>query len=164
MIEADLVTGLRAQEGFSSHDAVAVVEGVLAVLKKALQKGEPVQIATFGTLKVGAKAERVGRNPATGHWLMLPPRRGAHARPGATRSSRASSPPLRAPPGEAVGAGVTRVTEDDTIARILIIDDDADFRALLRRATTSPHVSLPCREDGIAFYMALWLFPYEMRR
>jgi integration host factor subunit alpha len=74
MIKADLVTVLRTQEGFSSHDAVAVMEGVLAVLKEALQKGESVQLANFGTFKVRAKAERVGRNPATGGWLMIAPR------------------------------------------------------------------------------------------
>jgi integration host factor subunit alpha len=81
MIKADLVTVLRTHEGFSSLDAVAVMEGVLAVLKEALQKGEPVQIANFGTFKVRAKAERVGRNPATGHWLMLAPRHVVTFRP-----------------------------------------------------------------------------------
>jgi integration host factor subunit alpha len=81
MIKADLVTVLRAQEGFSHHDAVAVMEGVLAVLKEALQKGEPVRLANFGTFNVRAKAERVGRHPATGDWLMLAPRKVVTFRP-----------------------------------------------------------------------------------
>ncbi len=74
MMKADLVTVLRTQEGVSSRDAVAVIEGILAVLKETLQKGEPVQIANFGTFTIRAKAERVGRNPATGGWLMIAPR------------------------------------------------------------------------------------------
>jgi nucleoid DNA-binding protein len=81
MIKTDLVTVLRAQEGFSSHDAGAVMEGVLAVLKEALQKGETVQIANFGTFKVRAKPERVGWNPATGHGLMIAPRNVVTFRP-----------------------------------------------------------------------------------
>jgi integration host factor subunit alpha len=81
MIKADLVTVLRTQEGVSSREAVAAVEGVLAVLKEALQTGEPVRLAHFGTFNVRATAERVGRNPATGHWLMLAPRKVVTFRP-----------------------------------------------------------------------------------
>jgi integration host factor subunit alpha len=74
MMKADFVTGLRKQEGVSSREAVAAVEGTLAVLKEALQKGEPVQLANCGTFTVRAKAERVGRHSATGGWLMIAPR------------------------------------------------------------------------------------------
>jgi integration host factor subunit alpha len=81
MIKADLVTVLRVQEGSSYLDAVAVMERVLAVLKEALQKGETVQIANFWTFKGRAKAERVGRNPATGRWLMIAPRKIVTLRP-----------------------------------------------------------------------------------
>jgi nucleoid DNA-binding protein len=73
-MKGDLVTVLRTPEGISSRDAVAVMEGILAVLKETLQKGEPVQIVHFGTFTVRAKAERVGRHPGTGGWLMIAPR------------------------------------------------------------------------------------------
>jgi nucleoid DNA-binding protein len=44
------------QDGFSSRNAAAVVETVLVIVKEAIQKREPMQIANLGTFKVRDKA------------------------------------------------------------------------------------------------------------
>ena len=52
-----------------------MVESVLEVIKKNLEKGEDVRISGFGKFYVKEKGERRGRNPATGEDLMLGARR-----------------------------------------------------------------------------------------
>jgi DNA-binding protein HU-beta len=44
-------------------DAVAVATGN--------SKGEPVQLVGFGTFATGARAARIGRNPATGAEMQI---------------------------------------------------------------------------------------------
>ena len=44
-------------------------------LKGSLEKGEDVLVSGFGKFCVKAKAERKGRNPATGEVAVLPARR-----------------------------------------------------------------------------------------
>ncbi len=44
----------------------------MEVLKQAMEDGENVMISDFGKFKVADKAERKGRNPATGEDMMIP--------------------------------------------------------------------------------------------
>jgi integration host factor subunit alpha len=52
-----------------------VVEQLLKIIKRTLAAGDDVLISGFGKFCVCDKAERRGRNPATGDDLMLPARR-----------------------------------------------------------------------------------------
>ena len=52
-----------------------MVETLLEIIKKTLESGEDVLVSGFGKFCVKEKAERRGRNPATGGDLMLAPRR-----------------------------------------------------------------------------------------
>jgi integration host factor subunit alpha len=52
-----------------------VVEQLLEIIKRTLASGEDVLISGFGKFCVKEKAERRGRNPATGDSMMLSARR-----------------------------------------------------------------------------------------
>ena len=55
--------------------AVNIVEDILEIMKRTMEKGEDILISGFGKFQVKEKKERRGRNPATGDDLMLEPRR-----------------------------------------------------------------------------------------
>jgi integration host factor subunit alpha len=52
-----------------------LVESLLEIIKKSLEKGEDGLISGFGKFCVKEKKDRRGRNPQTGEDLMLGPRR-----------------------------------------------------------------------------------------
>lgn len=56
----------------AAHDAL---ETLLEVIKSTLESGEDVMISSFGKFSVNEKADRKGRNPATGKDMILPKRR-----------------------------------------------------------------------------------------
>lgn len=53
----------------------AAIETFLGIIKDSLESGEDVMISGFGKFSVQNKAERRGRNPATGEDMRLKPRR-----------------------------------------------------------------------------------------
>lgn len=52
-----------------------VLEVLLEVIKSTLESGENIMISGFGKFSVNEKADRKGRNPATGEAMVLPKRR-----------------------------------------------------------------------------------------
>jgi integration host factor subunit alpha len=64
-----------AGTGTTKKEASRVVETMLETIKTTLENGEDVLISGFGKFSVNEKKERRGRNPQTGHDLMLDPRR-----------------------------------------------------------------------------------------
>jgi integration host factor subunit alpha len=52
-----------------------LIENLLEIIKKTLEKDEDVLISGFGKFCVKQKRERKGRNPATGDDMMLAPRK-----------------------------------------------------------------------------------------
>ena len=61
--------------GTPKTEAIRIVETMLETIKATLESGEDVMISGFGKFSVNEKKERRGRNPATGHDLMLDARR-----------------------------------------------------------------------------------------
>ena len=70
-----IVEQLQAQLGFPKNQSVEISESLLEIVKSTLVSGDDVLVSGFGKFCVKAKAERKGRNPATGEDLMLKPRR-----------------------------------------------------------------------------------------
>ena len=70
-----IVEEISTRNGLSKNKSIETVETLLEIMKKTLASGEDVLITGFGKLCVKHKAERRGRNPATGEDLMLAPRR-----------------------------------------------------------------------------------------
>ncbi len=70
----DIVARIH-EVGFSTKQAVDLVETLIEIIKANLEKGDDVLISGFGKFCVKGKNERRGRNPATGQDLMLRERR-----------------------------------------------------------------------------------------
>jgi len=75
LTKADIVKSIKEQIGFTKNQSVETVENLLEIVKKTLESGEDILISGFGSFCVKEKAERRGRNPATGGDMMLAPRK-----------------------------------------------------------------------------------------
>jgi integration host factor subunit alpha len=75
LTKADIITEVMNENGYSRPQATETVETLLDLIKKTLGSGEDVLISGFGKFCVKQKAERKGRNPATGGDMMLKARK-----------------------------------------------------------------------------------------
>ena len=71
MNKTELIAAAAAQAGVSKKDAEAVVTAAFDAIVASLKEGEKVQIVGFGSFEVKARAERLGRNPATGEEIKI---------------------------------------------------------------------------------------------
>jgi DNA-binding protein HU-beta len=72
--KSDLALLLIDHYGLAKKDANAAIELIFEEIARSLSKGEPVQVAGFGTFKkkvVPARKARMGRNPFTGEQVMF---------------------------------------------------------------------------------------------
>ena len=75
LTKANIVESIKEQFGFTKNQSVETVETLLEIIKKTLESDEDILVSGFGRFCVKEKAERKGRNPATGDDLMLAPRK-----------------------------------------------------------------------------------------
>ena len=75
LTKAHIVDAVAESNGYTRKKSIETVETVLVVIKRSLESGEDVLISGFGKFCVKEKAERRGRNPATGEDMILKPRR-----------------------------------------------------------------------------------------
>ncbi len=75
LTKAQIIEEIRTKNGFTRKQSTETVETLLEIMKKALESDEDVMISGFGKFSVKYKAERKGRNPATGEDMMLAPRK-----------------------------------------------------------------------------------------
>jgi len=61
--------------GFMKGEAAEVLEKLLDIMKKTLIDAEDVMISGFGKWHIRSKRPRRGRNPKTGHEIVLDARR-----------------------------------------------------------------------------------------
>ena len=66
LTKADIVEAVQTEIGFTRHQASELVDSLLELIKSRLESGEDVLVSGFGKFCVQEKAERRGRNPATG--------------------------------------------------------------------------------------------------
>jgi nucleoid DNA-binding protein len=74
MTKADIAKHVQEVAGFSEHEAEALLEQILELVKSTLKVGEEVTVTGFGKFRVRTKNARVGRNPRTGEEIMIPAR------------------------------------------------------------------------------------------
>jgi len=72
---ADLTEAVYEEVGLSRNESADLVEMVLGEIADALEAGETVKIASFGTFMVRQKGLRRGRNPKTGEEVPILPRK-----------------------------------------------------------------------------------------
>ena len=75
LTKAKIVDVIHNELGFPKNRSAEVLEILLEMIKRNLDKGEDVLISGFGKFCVKAKKQRRGRNPATGNDMMLTQRR-----------------------------------------------------------------------------------------
>jgi len=75
LTKAQVAESIQNRIGFPRKKSIELLETLLEIIKKSLETGDDILISGFGKFCVKKKAERKGRNPATGDDLMLPPRK-----------------------------------------------------------------------------------------
>jgi integration host factor subunit alpha len=75
LTKSDLIDSVSSESGFARKQSTDIVETIISTMKDTLATGEDVLISGFGKLCVKQKAERKGRNPATGEDQMLTARK-----------------------------------------------------------------------------------------
>jgi integration host factor subunit alpha len=73
--KAKIIDAVAESNGYTRKKSIETVETVLELIKRSLESGEDVLISGFGKFSVKQKAERKGRNPATGEDMILESRR-----------------------------------------------------------------------------------------
>lgn len=72
MNKGELVASIAAAGNMTKIRAEEVLNRVLANMAGAMEKGERVSIAGFGSFRVVERAEQKGRNPQTGQDITIP--------------------------------------------------------------------------------------------
>ena len=75
LTKAHIVAAVAESNGYTRKKSIETVETVLELIKRSLESGEDVLISGFGKFCMKEKAERKGRNPATGEDMILKPRK-----------------------------------------------------------------------------------------
>jgi integration host factor subunit alpha len=71
----DIVNQIQDQLGFPKNQSKEITESLLELIKSVMESGEDVLVSGFGKFCMKEKAERKGRNPATGEDAVLPARK-----------------------------------------------------------------------------------------
>src|ERR1700744_2612746 len=72
MNKQELIDAVAGQTGASKAQTGETLDTLLEVIKKAVSKGDAVQLIGFGSFGSGKRAARTGRNPKTGETIKIP--------------------------------------------------------------------------------------------
>ena len=81
MTKSELITALSAA-GFKKAEAAKAIDAIFTTIADKLAAGENVTVSGFGTFSVKDRAEREGRNPATGEIISIPSKKTVSFRAG----------------------------------------------------------------------------------
>ena len=87
MIKLDIINEVVNKTGITKTKAEMAVETVFESMKRALAKGDRIELRGFGVFNVRPRKTGIGRNPRTGAEVSIPP-----ARPCASSPARSCSP------------------------------------------------------------------------
>ncbi|HFA49230.1 MAG TPA: HU family DNA-binding protein [Bacteroidetes bacterium] len=82
MNKGDLINKVAESAGLTQAQAKSAVNAVLESVADSLQDGEKVTLIGFGTFSVNHRAERQGRNPATGKTITIAAKNNVKFKPG----------------------------------------------------------------------------------
>ena len=71
MNKAELIAAIAEESELSKAKAELAFNSVMDTIKKAVTKGDNVQLIGFGTFSSGKRAARMGRNPKTGEAIKI---------------------------------------------------------------------------------------------
>ena len=82
MNKSDLIDHIAADADISKAAATRALESTIEAITASLKKGDAVSLVGFGTFEVSKRAERNGRNPATGAAIKIKSAKVPKFRPG----------------------------------------------------------------------------------
>ena len=82
MIKLDIINEVVTKTGITKTKAELAVETVFESMKKALAKGERIELRGFGVFNVRPRKTGIGRNPRTGAEVNIPPGKAVRFKPG----------------------------------------------------------------------------------
>ena len=72
MTKAELVNTIVLETGINKKDVLAIVESLMAEVKNALEREEPVYLRGFGSFIIMHRAEKTARNITKNTTLIVP--------------------------------------------------------------------------------------------
>ena len=72
MTKAELVNTIVLETGINKKDVLAIVESLMAEVKNALEREEPVYLRGFGSFIIKHRAEKKARNITKNTTLIVP--------------------------------------------------------------------------------------------
>jgi len=72
MNKQELIDAVAGVTGASKAQTGETIDALLETVKKAVSKGDSVQLIGFGSFGSGKRAARTGRNPKTGEAINIP--------------------------------------------------------------------------------------------
>ena len=82
MIKLDIVNRVVERTGVSRTKAELAVETIFEAMKRALEKGDRIELRGFGVFNVRPRKTGIGRNPRTGEEVNIPPGKAVRFKPG----------------------------------------------------------------------------------
>ncbi len=82
MIKLDIINQVVNKTGITKTKAEQAVETVFESMKRALAKGERIELRGFGVFNVRPRKTGIGRNPRTGAEVNSPPGTAVRFKPG----------------------------------------------------------------------------------
>jgi DNA-binding protein HU-beta len=82
LIKQDIVHQVIERTGLPRVKAEAAVETVFESLKKALTRGDRIELRGFGVFNVRPRKTGIGRNPRTGAEVSITPGKAVRFKPG----------------------------------------------------------------------------------
>ncbi len=82
MIKLDIVHEVANRTGITKTKAEQAVETVFESMKKALERGNRIELRGFGVFNVKPRKTGIGRNPRTGDVVTIPPGKAVRFKPG----------------------------------------------------------------------------------
>ena len=82
MIKQDIVSRVASTMGITKVKAEVGVDSVFTALKRAMKKGERIELRGFGVFVVKPRKSGIGRNPRTGDEVPIPPGKTVRFKPG----------------------------------------------------------------------------------
>ncbi|MCJ7503803.1 MAG: integration host factor subunit beta [Acidobacteriia bacterium] len=82
MIKLDIINEVVTRTGITKTKAELAVETVFGSMKKALAKGDRIELRGFGVFNINPRKTGIGRNPRTGQEVNIPPGKAVRFKPG----------------------------------------------------------------------------------
>jgi DNA-binding protein HU-beta len=82
MIKQDIVEEVAHRTGLSKTNAEIAVEAVFETMKRAMERGERIELRGFGVFNIRPRKTGIGRNPRTGEEVILLPGKAVRFKPG----------------------------------------------------------------------------------